>query len=165
MSPTYCTRADIEALWRPSAVLESVDDDFSGALSTQEESYIDRAIERAAGDMNALLSLRYDLADLVGNAWCRNCNAALAAYLLATRQGETAPVGIFSERERYFTALADIRDSRQNIPGVVNSVTSQPGVSNFAIDLRERRAKVRRVVETSTGGPPSGHLLDFPATD
>ncbi len=53
MPQTYCLKADIEALWTVAAVLASVDDDASGALSATEEGYITRAIQRAAERMNA----------------------------------------------------------------------------------------------------------------
>jgi hypothetical protein len=87
----YCTKADIEAIWPPANLLASVDDDTSGTLSATEDGYITRAIERAANQMNGRLEMRYRLADLAGNTWCRDANAAIAAYLLSTRRGAAAP--------------------------------------------------------------------------
>ncbi len=162
---TYCTRADLESVWNPAAVLAAADDDSSGTLSTSEEAHIARAIERGAGTMNAVLEVRYDLADLAGNGWCRDCNAALAAYLLATRNGDAAPYAIAAEFDRYLDNLALIRDGSMQVPEVLESDQHGPTVTNFRVDMRQRRAKVRRVTETSTAGPPPGELHSFPETD
>lgn len=164
-TPTYCTRADIEAAWNPAAVLAAADDDNNGSLSSDEEAHIARAIERAAGWMHAYLEVRYPLADLIDNAWCRDCNAALAAYLLALRQGDDISAGIQAEYERYVNDLAEIRDGRQRVPQVTLSREHAPTVSSFVVDLREPRAKIRRVPEISTGSPPPDDLLNFPVTD
>jgi phage gp36-like protein len=162
---TYCVKADLESVWNPSAVLAAADDDTNGSLSPVEEAHITRAIERAAGTINGVLEVRYELTDLADNEWCRDCNAALAAYLLATRSGDSAPDAIAAEFDRYLEDLAQIRDGLVNVPGIVESHQHGPTVSNFAIDLRERRAKVRRVVETSTGDTPPSGLLSHPETD
>src|SRR5689334_1621455 len=79
---TYCVRSDVEAAWTPADLLAAVDDDSSGTISVDEEGIVTRAIERAANRMNAALEMRYSLELLASNAWCRDCNAALAAYLL-----------------------------------------------------------------------------------
>jgi hypothetical protein len=162
---TYCTRADVESAWNPASVLDAADDDNNGSLSAGEEAHITRAIERAAGTMNAVLEVRYDLADLVESEWCRDCNAGLAAYLLATRSGDAAPDALAAEFDRYLDALAGIRDGILVVPEVDESDRHGPTVSNFRIDLRERRAKVRRVSETSTGDHPPSDVLSFPETD
>src|SRR5215468_7294646 len=104
MTQTYCTKADIEAIWPPADLLASVDDDASGTLSATEEGYIDRAIERAANHINARLDTRYRLADLAGNTWCRDANAALAAYWLSTRRGAAAPAHLQQQYDAYVAA-------------------------------------------------------------
>jgi hypothetical protein len=162
---TYCTRADIESTWNPDDVLAAADDDNSGTLSPEEEAHITRAIERAAGTMNAVLEVRYRLSDLTASEWCRDCNAALAAYLLATRSGEAAPDTIAAEFDRYLEALALIRDGELNVPEVPESDTHGPTVSNFRIDLAEPRAKTRRVPETCSGDDPAEEVKSFPETD
>lgn len=162
---TYCTRADIESVWNPDDVRSAADDDHNGSLSPTEESHIARAIERAAGTMNGVLEVRYRLSDLAGNAWCRDCNAALAAYLLATRSGDAVPDTIAAEFDRYLEQLASIRDGLTNVPEVAESDAHGPTVSNFRIDLREPRAKVRRVVEICTGDGPPGDVRSYPETD
>src|SRR5687767_3655400 len=116
MPTSYCTRADVEAAWTPAGVLDAADDDNNGSLSAAEEANIDRAIERAASMMNAVFEVRYDLDDLEDNTWCRDCNAALAAYLLGIRQTGEAPIGIEAEFDRYLDDLTKIRDSQMNVP-------------------------------------------------
>ena len=88
---TYCTKTDIEAIWPPASLLASVDDDSTGTLSATEDGYITRAIERAANLINSRLAMRYKLADLAANTWCRDANAAIAAYWLSTRRSGTRP--------------------------------------------------------------------------
>ena len=162
---TYCTREDIESTWNPDDVLAAADDDNSGTLSAGEEAHIDRAIERAAGTMNAVLEVRYRLADLADCEWCRDCNAALAAYLLATRSGDAAPDTIAAEFDRYLDDLALIRDGELNVPEVSESDAHGPTVSNFRIDLAQRRAKTRRVPEICSGDDPPEEVKSFPETD
>lgn len=144
MTQTYCTQADLEAIWPPADLLASVDDDTSGALSATEESYIARAIERAANILNARLEVRYRLADLAANTWCRDANAALAAYLLSTRRGDPAPAHLQQQYDAYLEAVAQISLGKQKLPGQAESFSALPTVSNFAIDLSQplRKAQV-----------------------
>jgi phage gp36-like protein len=146
---TYCTKADIEAIWPPDELLDSVDDDASGTLSTTEEGHIARAIERAANFMNARLELRYELGSLAANTWCRDANAAIAAYWLATRRGAAAPAHLEQQYEAYVAALADIAAGKAKLPQQPESYDTLPGVTNFAIRLDEPYRKAQRVDETS----------------
>jgi hypothetical protein len=116
MTQTYCVRADIEAVWPPSLLVASVDDDASGSLSATEEAYITRAIERAANLMNARLEMRYALADLAANTWCRDANATIAAWLLATRQGSPAPQALADQSAAYLADLDQIAAARLKVP-------------------------------------------------
>ncbi len=143
MSTPYCTADDLEAVWTPALLLASVDDDASGTLSPAEEAHIDRAIERAAGRMNAYLELRYPLASLAGNAWCRDANAALAIYLLAIRRGEVAPTVLQEQYDAYLAELLEIAAARRNVPAVSSPLDAAPSVTNFNIDFREARAVPR----------------------
>jgi phage gp36-like protein len=162
MPLTYCTKADIEAIWTPALLLASVDDDSSGTLSPTEEGYITRAIERAAGRMNAYLEQRYTLADLAGNAWCRDANAAIAAYLLSIRRGTSAPAPFQLQYDALVSDLFEIASGRLNVPEAPQRHESIPTVTNFRIDPRHSRAKVRRVAEISSGSPPGGSRKSFP---
>jgi phage gp36-like protein len=142
---TYCTLADLEAVWNPLSLLESVDDDGNATLSPAEEALVEQAIERAAGKMHAYLLLRYDVADLTNSVWCRDCNAVLAAYFLATRTGSTAPDGLYFEYSRYLTDLASIRDGLLVLPEVVSRIDHGPSVSNYHVDLSGHRIKIERI--------------------
>ena len=140
---TYCVKADLEAIWPPADLLASVDDDTSGTLSASEEGYITRAIERAANLMNARLELRYKLADLASNLWCRDANAAIAAYWLATRRGDPAPAQLTQQYAAYLADLADIAAGKLKVPGATESFDQSPGVTNFAVNLGVGRASGR----------------------
>ncbi|QDU31889.1 hypothetical protein ETAA8_70510 [Anatilimnocola aggregata] len=140
---TYCTAADLEAVWAPDQILASVDDDESGTLSSAESAHLDRAIERAAGRMNACLELRYSLATLSGNAWCRDANAAIAVYLLAIRRGEAAPAALQEQHDAYFAELLEIAAGRRNVPQAVITLDSRPSVMNFNVDFTQARAVKR----------------------
>lgn len=146
---TYCTSSDIEAIWPPDSLLASVDDDGSGTLSATESGYIDRAIERAANFINARLELRYSLADLATNTWCRDANAAIAAYWLATRRGSAAPAQLQQQYDAYVAAVADIAAGKLKVPEAAESYDTMPGVTNFEIRLDEPYRKAQRVDETS----------------
>jgi phage gp36-like protein len=147
---TYCTQADIEAIWPPGELLASVDDDASGTLSALESGYVARAIERAANHMNSRLALRYSLADLASNTWCRDANAAIAAYWLSTRRGDPAPAQLTQQYEAYTAALDEIAAGRVRVPGAADSADNVPGVSNFTIALAEPWRKAQRVDESSS---------------
>lgn len=150
MSTTYCTKADIEAIWPPASLLASVDDDVSGTLSATEEGYITRAIERAAGHMNTRLAVRYDLADLAASDWCRDANAAIAAFFLANRRGVAVPAHLQQQYDAYEASLNEIAAGRQRVPDVADSHDHAPSVTNFIADLSEPFRKAQRIDETST---------------
>jgi hypothetical protein len=145
MPQTYCLKADIEALWTAAAVLASVDDDSSGTLSATEEGYITRAIERAAERMNAYLEERYILSELAANTWCRDTNAAIAAYLLSIRRGESAPAPFQLQYDSLMSDLLEIAAARLKVPQANESVESIPTVSNFAVDLIGTGDRIRKV--------------------
>ena len=140
---TYCTSTDLEAIWDPDLVLASVDDDEDATLDALEQTYLDRAIERAAGRMNAYLEVRYSLANLFGNTWCRDANAAIAVYLLSIRRGAAAPPELQQQYDAYFDELREIAAGRLNILIGANSLSTGPSVSNFQFDIQQSRARPR----------------------
>ena len=146
---TYCTKADIEAIWPPTEILAAVDDDTSGTISATEDGYITRAIERAANAINARLELRYQVADIAGNAWCRDANAAIAAFWLSTRRGDAAPAHLQQQYDAYIAALDEIAAGKLKIPQAIESFDVTPGVTNFELRLDETYRKAQRVEETS----------------
>ena len=146
---TYCTQTDIEAIWPLADLIASVDDDVNATLSATELGYIDRAIERAANFMNSRLEMRYRLSDLAANTWCRDANAALAAYWLSTRRGDPAPAHLQQQYDAYLTALTEIATGRLKVPEQIDSFDTSPGVTNFQIDLGQPFRKAKVVDETS----------------
>jgi phage gp36-like protein len=137
MTQTYCTKADVEAIWPAASLLARVDDDTNGSLSATEESYITRGIERAANLINARLEVRYRVADLALNSWCRDANAAIAAYLLSTRRGAAAPAHLQEQYDAYVDALEDIALGKQKVPEQGESFSALPTVANFEVRLGE----------------------------
>ena len=145
----YCAKADIEAIWPAESLLASVDDDTSGTLSATELGYIDRAIERAANFINARLEMRYALSDLASNTWCRDANAAIAAYWLSTRRGLAAPAHLQQQYDAYVAELVAIVAGAIKLPQQAESLDFAPGVMNFEIRLDDSRRKAHGVDETS----------------
>lgn len=145
----YCSRTDMEHVWTPADVLAAADDDASGTLSTEEEAHITRAIDQAAEQMNAFLSCQYVLADLADNVWCRDINAVLAAYFLATRSGEVAPEGLAERATRCFAQLEQIRQGDLAVPSVNSSIADQPRATNFRIEFSAFAARTALVEPTN----------------
>jgi phage gp36-like protein len=158
---TYCLRADVEAAWTPADLLAAVDDDASTTISVDEEAIVTRAIERAANRMNAALEMRYSLELLADNDWCRDCNAAIAAYLLATRRGDPASDAIQEQYEAYTADLEEIVAGRKRVPQATESLQHSPTVTNFEVAPTEAVATVRRVDDITTGDLPSGAVKSF----
>ena len=130
---TYCTRTDVESVWNPASVLSAADDDGNGSLSAGEAAHIDEAIERGAGQLNAVLDQRYTLSALAGNNWCRDANAVFAAYFLASRKStEEAPPVLSILFAWYRETLADIGRGKLKVPDAAETHDNVPSVSNFA---------------------------------
>lgn len=127
----FCVREDVETLWSTADVLNSVDDDTSGTLSAAEEAFIDEAILRAANQMASFLALRYDVTALMGNTWCKQANAALAAYLLATRRGDPAPSQLAEMRSQVIADLEAIKSGAQKIYGASEDFQQLPTLTNY----------------------------------
>lgn len=157
MTTTYCTKADIDAIWSPSELIGTVDDDSSGTISSVEEAIISRAIERAAGRMNAYLEQRFVVASLAGNAWCRDCNAAIAAYLLSIRKSDEPPAPLAEQHDSYLRDLLEIAAGRLRLPDALPPAETMPTVTNFRIDLASQR-RVKPDLSNSTGSNPAASL-------
>ena len=78
--------------------------------------------------MNAYLATRYQLADLAGNTWCRDANAALAVWLLAIRKLATPPAPLETLRWFYLDQLTAIQAGRLKVPLVADRTESLPAV-------------------------------------
>jgi hypothetical protein len=106
------------------------------SLGAEGLELLTRLIARAANQMNGALEMRYRLSDLAGNPWCRDCNAVIAVYLLATRRGNPAPVHLTTQYENSLRELAEIRRGRMKVPQAAESLDSVPQVTNFNVNLK-----------------------------
>ena len=111
--------------------------------------------------MNAALEMRYSLELLADNDWCRDCNAAIAAYLLATRRGDPASDAIQEQYEAYIADLAQIVAGRLRVPHATEALQHSPTVTNFEVAPTQAVATVRRIDDISTGDLPSGAVKSF----
>ena len=133
MATMYCTLQDLQALWPASELVASVDDDGDGTLSPLEESYLQRAIERASTFLDVRLGQRYRLADLPGNRWCRDAAAVLAVYWLATRRGGPAPPALQEQYDACMRQLAQIVAGQARLPEVPDRPGNLPAVQRFSV--------------------------------
>lgn len=141
---TYCQREDLEAIWSPAAVLRAASDSGNSELGHEEEAIIAHTIARAANKMNASLEMRYPLADLANNSWCRDCNAMLAVYLLATRRGNLAPDQIQEQYEQFLSDLEEIRRGWMKVPQVGDRHPDAPHVATLDTDLTHSPPRIVR---------------------
>lgn len=167
MAQTYCTRADIESIVGQPGVLACIDDDRDGAEVAGETAHVTNAIERAAVEMNAALSNQYPtLSSLASNAWCKWCNAYLAAYMLYARRGNPPPHIVIEAVGDYREKLAEARWGRFQIPEQLPENETIATVSNFQPELHRRTGPISVDVEQSTGASPQGgrkrNVADMP---
>ena len=78
-----------------------------------------------------LVGIPRALADLAANAWCRDANAAIAAYWLSTRRTGTAPAHLQQQYDAYLATLDRIVTGHLRVPEAVESFDGGPSVSNF----------------------------------
>ena len=81
--------------------------------------------------INSRLAVRYTLGDLAANAWCRDANAAIAAYWLSTRRGLAAPAHLQQQYDTYVALLDRIAAGHLRVPEAPESHPPGPSVSNF----------------------------------
>jgi hypothetical protein len=77
--------------------------------------------------------MRYKLADLAANTWCRDANTAIAAYWLSTRKSGTAPAHLQQQYDAYLGVLDRIVTGHLRVPEAAESFDPGPTVSNFAM--------------------------------
>lgn len=155
MTTTYCTRLNIASLIGEPAVLACIDDDQNGTEDGTESGYVDGAIERAAVYMNEKMTHQYDLANLTTNAWCKWCNAALAAYELFARRGNSPPGSVMESVINYKELLEQIRWGRGTIPEKHPDYDFTPAVSNPIVEMKNKEGPVAIDVEQSVGSTPA----------
>jgi hypothetical protein len=161
---TYCVRADIESIYSAHGVDMAVDDDQDGIVLAAEETFVDRAIVRAAGKINSRVQKRYTLSELSNNDWMRDVNATIAAQILARRRGNGSPPSLDAEVDSYMEDLDDIRGDRLDIPEQNASLDYTPVVSNYVMQRGQVTMKPRVDTGTSTGDTPHSTRKRFPAS-
>ncbi|HVX15949.1 MAG TPA: hypothetical protein VHC22_32495 [Pirellulales bacterium] len=156
---TYCSIAEVQAVWSVFGVAARLDDDLDGAPELNQQV----PIEQACSLMNRFLFKRYSAATIAASTWAKWCAATLAAVVLARRRGNAVPDDLQKEADDYRDVLKEIRAGREDLiadDGPATPVSDElMAVSNLAIDGRWLRAKVRRVDSTSTGGPQNNNGL------
>lgn len=158
---TYCTRANVVSILSEAGVKAFLDDDESSVESSTETAFCTDAIERTAGDMNAILFGRYVPADLVGSVWCKWHNARRAAAAVCTRRLNPLPATLADELQRELDLLDRIAsgDPSARVPDVIGSLNHLPTVSNFDVQRGRVRQPVRVAIQESTGPAPLGERM------
>lgn len=163
---TYCTEAEVKWIWSEVGVLRRADDDDD---DTAEAGVVDKSIEVATTKVNKYLLKRYTVAILSASTWVKWATAYIAAYQLGIRRGNPVPKTLEDEYKSYLDELQAIQDGSQ--PLVADDGAAQekhdsvPSVTNYTVDGRFSRAKIRRVPSTSTGGNQSPGLKQYNADD
>lgn len=109
-------------------------------------------IEDATDLINQFAALRYLEADMVNSRWVRSRASWLAAYLFTQRRGNPAPGSVADRHERIMDELRDVREENIDIPRLATRGNFVPSISNYKIDDRFTKRKVRVETEISSGG-------------
>ena len=155
----YATVSELDRIWSEFGVTVRADHDADGDA---DDGIIDGVLEEATTEVNAYLLERYTVAVCAASAWVKWATAHIAAELLGESRGNPVPQTIHDRVEKYRAELTLIRDGRRHLKSDTGLATprndSRPAVTNFSIDGRYSRAKVRRIPATSTGPEQSGTL-------
>lgn len=157
LNVTYCSVAEVEAIYSIFGVNVRLDDDQDG----YGEVNIGAIVEQASSLMNRFLLKRYAPAVIATSTWAKWCCATFAAMLLARRRGNEVPESIQADLQDYRETLKAIGEGQEDLmadDGPAAPVyDGTPAVSNLTIDGRFTRQKIRRVPTTSTGGPQNAN--------
>lgn len=156
LSFVYTSITEIEKIYS-SAGADFASDDFTGADLTQLQLEI---VEDATDYINQYVLGRYRATDLADSRWVRTRASWIGAYFLSQRRGNPAPEPFFSRKEEIEEELIKVRDQKIMIPRLSNKSDFTPALSNYKIDHRFRKAKIRVQQRTSTGGTSSRQDLD-----
>lgn len=155
------TKNYIDDVLSEEGVRHRLDDDETGAITTEDLDRIDRFIEQSSLEVGMILRHRYTDVEYQGSNPPDNTPAAvqymvaiIAARKIFGRRGLPAYDELVRQFEMVQEWLADIKAGRLSLVNVAQYPTSnfEPFVSNFTIDQRHRHAKARVVRATSKGG-------------
>lgn len=157
-----CVQDDVEFVWSEFGLVTRVDDDYNGTADT---GLVASGIEKATVDVLQYLS-RFSLATVTASTWVKWAVAYIAAGAIARRRGMDCPDGLLALIEDYLLKLQAIKDGGVLVldDGTVAPPRldgAGPVVTNYTIDGRRKRTKVRRVPASSTGEAPAGKHADI----
>ncbi len=166
---TYCNEANLDSILSAFGVVVRANDDLDGSNSagadfTAQESAIADCITQATVKINHKLIQRYGVQTLVGSSWVKWACAYLAARALCIRRNNPPPDSVVTECDEIERELAGIYRNEAHLitdsglpatPRIAGRMT----VTNYTVDSRYARGKVRRVPTTSTGGSQGPGLI------
>lgn len=140
---TYTTQVEIQRLMTSAGYTEYTTDDQVPA------DVLADAINQATDEVNTYLHRWYAESDLADNRRVRTLATYLAAYHLTQRRGEEARYANEVEEARKY--LQEVHDGLKQLPRCPQRADLAPCHSNYVIDDRFAKQKVRVQSETSTG--------------
>jgi len=163
----YCGLADVQFVWSQFGVTARLDDAQVGVASG---GLLNRAIEKAAADINRMLSPRYAVSVLRQSSWLKWAAAYITAVTIGRRRGNSVPDQLLAEAQSYIDELKQIASG--SMPLVLDNGTlaaplynTTPGVTNHVVDSRYYDSKIRRLPTTSTLNQQNADRKQFDADD
>jgi hypothetical protein len=162
---TYCSETDIDSILSPFGAEIRANDDLDNSTdpvtdATNADANIASCIAQATVRVNMSLLQRYTVAVCVASTWVRWCTAYLSARYLCLRRNNPVPESLQAECEQFERELAAIFASKAHLIAddgmAAPKFDMTPTVTNYTIDSRYARSKVRRIPTTSTGGSQTG---------
>ena len=145
----YCTEAQMERVLSGAGLTLRVDDDDDNINDAANVTWVR---EEATDWINSIIGFRYAAADMAANDYIQKIAAHKAACLASERRGNPVSASLLRTCEKFEEILELVRLRKREIPRLNESANRIPSLSNFLIDGRFRRSKVRVQEEISTGG-------------
>lgn len=152
----YCVAADVENILSVDGDTGRLDDDDSGSLSATESGYLTRAIQWATARVNLYLLGKYPAVDLA-QSWIVNQYASIvAAYLVCSRRGNSAPASLKALYEETMEDLKQLRAGEIQLPDTAMRTAAWPAWSNVNVSVLYtiKRVRVQKPISESRGGDP-----------
>lgn len=155
---TYTTQCEIDRIMSiPSREDYSEDDEDS--LTTLPSEVVNDAIVQATDEINVYCLRYYTESSLANNSYVRRIATWIACHLLTQRKGEQARYE--GQYNKAIEWLTKVHDGAMQIPRIAQRSDLVPCHSNYVIDERFSKAKIRVQQETSTGQAYSGQNGDI----
>lgn len=147
LATVYCTRTEVEAILSSAGVMARLDDGTSNSAAQAVA-----VIEQASETVNIHCCRRYAVAALATSPWVKWATATIAARNACRRRANPVPGAIEQDYDEVMEKLKQILSAQLDLPNIAPAHDETPAVSNYTIDSRFHRSKIRRVWATSTGG-------------